>query len=427
MAEHHPDLAARMRGQWDLLPDLYSPVDPAVTPYRFTTDPQVEAALPRWIAPRAPLLADEPTIELMRTATFLADPVADAYAVRAGEMGHRQALELLRRACREGLDAVPEAPAELVAMIRSMEATPSWIDMGLVEEGARESRIPAAYLTPYIIRGVFLGTFTNTYSALPMALTGALTSRRAAHRVRQTSAFFTVTTLPGALRRNGAGFEAAAVVRLMHSLVRVGALSDEGGWDASVYGMPVPQVDQMPAGMVNMYLLARKMQAAGGTDFNSRERAVVEFTRYRCFLLGLPEELLPTTPADVIRVFHGRGALLRDDFDDATCGQLVRSTIEAQLDLDGSLSSRVRESIERSWSKIAFCRAFVDGDRERAAAMGVHITAADRVRVGVTSPFVLGRMALAVALAGRPRLGRVIDQVTIRVLRRRLADYGAAD
>ncbi|WP_114201678.1 hypothetical protein [Janibacter anophelis] len=57
--------------------------------------------------------------------------------------------------------------------------------------------------------------------------------------------------------------------------------------------------------------------------------------------------------------------------------------------------------------------------------MGVHIAAADRLRVGATSPFVLGRMALAVALSGRPRLGGLIDRVTIRILRRRLADYGA--
>lgn len=416
-------LAHTVRRQWARLPDLYTPIDPDVTPHRFTTDPDVASALPPWIASRTPVLEDPAVVELMRTATLLGDVVGDALAVRAQELGMRTVVDMLRRACRSGLGSVPDAPSELIALIRDMEATPSWIDMDLVAEGARESRVPAAYLTPFIIRGVFLGTFTNTYSALPMALTGALTSTRAAHRVRETAAFFTVTTMPGALERHGPGFEAAAVVRLMHSMVRVSALTDEGGWDASTYGMPIPQVDQMPAGMVNMYLLARKVQATRAGRFNARERAVVEFTRYRCFLLGLPEELLPTTPEGVIQVFHARGALLRDDFDDATCGELVRSTIDARL-ANGGAAARIAESVERSWSKVAFCRAFCDGDRERAATMGVVVTTWDRLRVGLTAPFVLGRMSGAVLVSGVPGVRVGVDALTLKVLRRRLQAYG---
>ena len=37
------------------------------------------------------------------------------------------------------------------------------------------------------------------------------------------------------------------MVRLMHSMVRVNVLRT-GRWDLVVYGVPIPQVDQMPAG-----------------------------------------------------------------------------------------------------------------------------------------------------------------------------------
>ena len=87
-----------------------------------------------------------------------------------------------------------------------MEATPEWIDFDLVREGARQERIPAALLAPFITRGAFIATFTNTYAALPMALTGALRAKRAARRVNETASFFAVTTLPGALDRYGPGF-----------------------------------------------------------------------------------------------------------------------------------------------------------------------------------------------------------------------------
>jgi len=104
----------------------------------------------------------------------------------------------------------------------------------------------AALLAPFSTRGAFVATFTNTYAALPMALTGALSGKRAARRVNETASFFAVTTLPGALDRYGPGFEAAAMVRLMHSMVRYNALKKSDKWDTAIYGMPVPQVDRCP-------------------------------------------------------------------------------------------------------------------------------------------------------------------------------------
>ncbi|HAC58004.1 MAG TPA: DUF2236 domain-containing protein, partial [Rhodobiaceae bacterium] len=50
------------------------------------------------------------------------------------------------------------------------------------------------------------------------------------------------------------------------------------------------------AGTIAVFLLAFKLMREGRTEFTPAERAFVEFNRYRCWLLGLPEELLPTTP-----------------------------------------------------------------------------------------------------------------------------------
>ena len=42
-----------------------------------------------------------------------------------------------------------------------MERIPDWLDMDLVEEGARVDRNAAANLGPFIIRGAFIATFMN--------------------------------------------------------------------------------------------------------------------------------------------------------------------------------------------------------------------------------------------------------------------------
>jgi hypothetical protein len=421
---HYPELAERVRRQRELQPMLYGDVDFMARPYRLAPDPADESSLPSGLADRDAILADERVVELMSTATMLGDVVADPYASLMAEHSFKGLIDMLKLACREGIDAVPAAPEELRAFIAAMEATPDWLDMDLVREGARQSRIPAAFLAPFVTRGAFIATFMNTYAALPMALTGALGGQRAAKRVNETSSFFAVTTLPGALDRYGAGFEAAAMVRLMHSMVRYNALRRSDRWDVSVYGIPVPQVDQMPAGLINVYLLAAQLRNKGRSHFNDRERAVVEFGRYRCFLLGLPEELLPDTPEEILHVMHARAALLRDGFDENTCGELVRATMAAYLRADDTPFDRAAEAVEKSYSKAFFIRAFAGGDRDTAREMGVEFGVGDVARIAVTVPFVIGRMVAVTAASRIPGLREITDSYAIRVLRRRLATYG---
>jgi hypothetical protein len=426
MTLHYPELADRVRSQRELQPAMYGDLDLARTPYRFTVDPAVRSSLPGWVAGRDELLEDDATVELMRTATMLGDVVADPYAALLDTYGTKRLIAMLTQACREGVDAVPDAPEELRTFIASMEEQPDWLDMDLVEEGARHSRISAAFLAPYLTRGAFIATFINTYAALPMALTGALSDKRAARRVTETASFFAVTTLPGALDRHGIGFETTAHVRLMHSVVRFNALKRSAKWDQDVYGVPVPQVDQMPAGMINIYILAAGAVRAGRTEWTPRERAIHEFVRYRCFLMGLPEDLLPEDPAGIVRVFHARAATLRHDFDDAICGELVRSTLAAYLRPEHTWRDRLADRVEKAWSKTFFTRSFGRGDGD-AEAMGVRLDRLDRLLVLATTPYIIGRFALVVRASGTARLQPWADAYTLRVLRRWLATYGVEE
>ena len=423
MVTYYPELAQRVRSQRDLQPDLYGNFDFDQQPDRLAIESDVESALPGWIADRASILEDDRVVELMSTATLLGDVVADPYAALMNSRSVTQLIDMLKRACREGIEAVPEAPPELASFIAAMEATPEWIDFDLVREGARQERIPAALLAPFITRGAFIATFTNSYAALPMALTGALSGKRAARRVNETASFFAVTTLPGALDRYGPGFEAAAMVRLMHSMVRYNALKRSDKWDTAIYGMPVPQVDQMPAGMIGQYLLAQKVRQQGRTEFSAEERAVIEFARYRCFLLGLPEELLPAEPADIIHVMHARSALLRHGFD-SICGELVRGTMAAYLRPGTSVFDRCAEAVEKSFSKLTFVRTFCNGHREIAEAMGVTMGPTDQLRIALTAPFIIGRFNAVTQASRIPALRDIIDAYVIGLLKLRLATYG---
>ena len=412
----------RVAAQKTLLPELYGQIDFDRLPERWTED--ASQAIVKDRAPMGVAMTDY-ELELVRAYTMLGDIVADAYAALMPRIPFRRLIDLLHQACAQGVERVEGAPPELVAFIRDMERTPDWVDMDLVREGARLDLNATANVSPFAIRGAFIATFLNKYSALPMALTGTLSNETAARRVRETAHFFACTVLPGALERFGEGFKAAAMVRLMHSMVRVNVLRS-GRWDAAVYGVPIPQVDQMPAGLIPIFLLAFRMLREGRREFTPGERAQVELARYRCFLLGLPEDLLADTPEGIVRMMTARNTTLREGFDDETCGSLIRATLAAYLPQDKSLASQLHDQLERRFAKLIFVEHFLGGDRELAAKIGIPIGTDDVVvgaLVGAGIALQVKAFDLAASIPGVRDLARAI---LLKRVEQQIASYGHA-
>jgi ER-bound oxygenase mpaB/B'/Rubber oxygenase, catalytic domain len=423
-----PAIAARVRAQATALPALYARFDFDRPPERWADGADDVTELGRVKGSnRAAYLAAPDLTARIREYTMLGDAAGDAYAALSRTLGFRRTVDMLTTACDHGIAAVLDAPPELAALIAEMEARPDWVDMQLVAEGAAYERNATANLAPFLIRGAFIATFLNKYSALPMALTGTLSHATAARRVKETATFFATTTLPGALERHGAGFKAAAMVRLMHSMVRVNVLSREGMWDATTYGVPIPQLDQMPAGLIPIYFLSQEVLGKGRKHFTREERARVEIARYRCFLLGLPEDLLAATPEEIVKIWRTRSATLRYDYDDKVCGGLLRATMEAELSADRSMKGRIMRFLERSVSRVFFVRAFLNGDTERAASVGVRVTEVDKLVHGATMLALVGRMAAYRLASKLPVLGELADRRLVRRIERQLANYGHAE
>ncbi len=424
MAPSIAQVHERIALQKSALPVMYGDVDFSATPERYTERVE-ESSLPKSLRHLPPPPAD--MVERVKAYTMLGDITADAYAALMGEYGFKRLVDMLTTACDHGIEAVPDAPKELVALIREMETKPDWLDMDLVREGARLNRLPMAVTSPWMIRGAFLATFLNKYTALPMAMTGTLGHSTASRRVNETATFFTVTTLPGALEPRGEGFKAAAMVRLMHSMVRFNILRRMKSWDKSVYGIPVPQVDQMPAGLIDVFLLAYQMLDEGRTEFTEEERARVEFSRYRCYLLGLPEDLLMDTPQGIVDIMNARGASIREGFDDETCGTLVRATLEAYLPPDRKPGHRIFNALEKRLARLVLVKHFLNGDAERARRIGVPVGPTEYAVAAVLFPYIAAKMALYRFALSVPGLRKVADRRLTARIRRLLKRYGHAE
>ena len=420
----------KVRAQKTRIPSLYGDIDFDATPERFTDSMDVRSTLPAHFARkyRKKILADHEKVERARAYTLLGDTVADAYAALMPAYSFRDLIGMLKKACDEGLDAVPDAPQELVDFITAMETTPDWVDMDLVREGARLSRNQMANLAPYVIRGAFVATFMNKYSGLPMAITGTLANDSVNRRINETASFFTTATLPGALERFGPGFKAAAMVRLMHSMVRFNILKRVKKWDPAIYGIPIPQVDQMPAGTMPAYLAAFKAMRKGRKHFTRNERAIVELSRYQCFLLGLPEELLPAEAPDIIDTMLTYSGTLREGYDDDTCGELTRATMSVYRPKDNKLTSKLHNLVERSVSKVFFNQAFLGkNDKSKAKEMGVEPHLIDYALSSIGTLFIMPRLIAYRTLQDIPVANKVADKILVRRINELLVDYGHAE
>jgi hypothetical protein len=409
------------------IPSIYGRVDFFVTPERFTVDTSVESEIaPEFASRRPELLANKERVALIKAYTMHGDPVADAYAALIPQYGFQRLVALLEEACERGVGNVPAAPAELVRFIHDMEHLPAWLDAKLIEQGARIERNAFAHRAPFIIRGGLLATFMNKYTALPMVMTGALSSKSAAHRLNETAIFFTQTVMPDVLDRHGAAFKDAAMVRLMHAMVRFNILCRGDRWDVKTYGIPIPQVDQMPAGLISIFRLALQALREGRTDFTPAERARTELARYRCFLLGLPEELLADTPQTIVDIFLTRFATLRHGFDD-TCRALVNATMNADLTPDHSLPSRIHAWLEHGFAKLFFVTTVARGDKQKAADVGVTLGMADYAGA-VVAAILIGARMTAYSIAARiPGLRDAADRSLVRKLTKQPASYGHAE
>jgi hypothetical protein len=421
------ELPALLATEAAQIPSMYGRMDFSITPERFTIEPDAVSELdPEFSQRRPELLANEELVARVKAYTMHGDPVTDAYAALIPKYGFHRLATMLEEACDRGLENVPSAPPELVQFIRAMEQFPVWLDPKLIKEGARMERNAYAHRAPFVVRGGFIGTFMNKYSALPMALTGALSNKTAARRVKETATFFTTTVIPGALDRHGAGFKSAAMVRLMHSMVRFNVLTRGNQWDVKIYGVPIPQIDQMPVALMPIFPLAQKALRKGRTTFTPAERARVDLARYRGYLLGLPQELLGDTPQGIVDIMLTRFATLRKGFDE-TCRGLVAATMTADLTPDHSRSSQVNAWMERGFSKLFFVTKSMRGDKHAAAGVGVRLGIADYLGAAAGAILITSRMAVYTIAAHLPVVSGVADRSLVRKLIRQLARYGHAE
>ncbi|WP_278256206.1 hypothetical protein [Nocardioides convexus] len=112
-------------------------------------------------------------------AMWRGDPLADAFVADFPALGHGPAMRMLRQACREGIDAVADAPDSLRALFAALDDTPTWLDTAAIDHASRyTSRYSRA-------SGIVLGAASLVSGYANSAASRPLESHRPVRRERR--------------------------------------------------------------------------------------------------------------------------------------------------------------------------------------------------------------------------------------------------
>ncbi len=250
--------------------------------------------------------------EVIGRDLMVGDPPADQLVGWMYSAGMATTRPMFDRALRDGIAAVPDAPAPLRTFFELVEAVPAWVN----QESLR--RAPAAYARSgidglYAARDVsFLGGYLASGFNKTLLRTGAL-EKGPARRFAETLQWALAVTGEGGIEPGGAGYQATVHVRLIHAIVRrhVGAMPD---WRTDQLGLPINQTD-MAATLVGALLAPPSVGMAMGVVLTPRELAdIAHLTRYAGWLMGVEEHWLPADFRDGIRIlYHTMGDLYNPD------------------------------------------------------------------------------------------------------------------
>lgn len=231
------------------------------------------------------------------------DPVAERFVAEVffGEIGHVRGRQLLTRALRDGIDAVPEAPESMRALFAEFDTVPDWVDREQVELGAEVWRRWGTML--FNVAGVTtLEIYTESGVALPLSLAGGYAGDSALRRFLESAKFWIDTSEPGGLFTPGSeGRTTAMLVRIMHVAVRQ-RVGSHPEWDAERWGLPISQTYMMLTQIGGSVAPAMALWVLGYQTTPAEMRAALHFNRYMGHLLGVDPEWMPETVRDCLQV-----------------------------------------------------------------------------------------------------------------------------
>lgn len=227
------------------------------------------------------------------------DELMDAVVARFRATGVAEGRAMLDQALDNGIGAVEDPPAELVALFTQLDNPPHWYDAELWETGRRLWNNASLSGKLGMFVGDTFGTFVGDEVAYATGQTGRFVNAFY-RRNLETFAWFNNMTYPNALDRRADTFKDTVRVRLMHSLVRAGLRRAWGDDQFAHHGNPISNAMMMSAAISFGLGPLLVDHAHGRTCSRDDLDAALMYWAYIAYIFGVAEELIPKNAAQAI-------------------------------------------------------------------------------------------------------------------------------
>lgn len=397
---------------------MYQP-PPTATRWRDPFAPEPWARRAAWVAPD--VTRDEDILRRLQAALHEGDPLADAVARFLTEDKAHAATRraMFERAVDHGIDEVPDAPAPLRALFAHVDAAPAWLDRVRIAR-AKQLAHRVSFGGDYVLSCfALLPGYLAIGTAKVLARTGGL-EKMARRRLAETSQFVADIYASGPMDRFSAGVRSAIRVRVMHALVRQHLLAD--GWDTAAYGVPINQFDQCGTNLLFSVTFTLGLRSLGFVLTKHEREDVIHLWRYVGRLLGIADDLVPTTEREGRRLLRLVGAAQQGPDGDA------RRLADALLEATAQRWEGVKFGSAFARMDIAFraglARAYVG--RDGADLLGLPNDAWRFAIYGVFPAVRLAELARRATPFGTRLLARTGEQLVNRYLARALGGNAPA-
>ncbi|MEV7039905.1 oxygenase MpaB family protein [Amycolatopsis sp. NPDC051061] len=314
--------------------------------------------LGRWLFIEGDIRGDERQVARLREFAQVQDQRADDVVAWMAQQPKGQGRKLFEDALKNG--AAAEGP--LKAFFDEVDAKPYWVDDERLERGAKA-------ITRAGLLGLFplgdmslMGGYLASRATKSLVGTGEI-EYQATRRLVETAAWWIDVTTPGALKHGEQGYASALRIRLVHAHVRA-AMNRRDDWDYDAWDRPVNQVQT--AGTLLLFSLVYVFGTQLlGLRYSARERGdILHLWRYIGWLMGVDDELLPTSEEDAWRLLWLLAATEFIPDDDSK--RLAKALIEANAAVGegrgavGKVLSHVSVAVHSSISRLVLGKRNAD-------------------------------------------------------------------
>jgi hypothetical protein len=308
---------------------------------------------------RFDLLPPDEKVRKFALGYYDGDAMADEFVGEVcRERTESECWAMLEQGIEDGVEAVQDRPGSMVRLFRELERDPDWLDMELVQLGAKSFRHygPAVFS---LAGASTLLSYTESSIVKPLAFTGAYAGESALRRFMETSRFWIDVSEPGALMPGGDGRGTAMRVRVLHALVRR-RLMNHGDWDLDSWGVPISQSDALVTLIASSLTPGFGLRLMGYRTSLAEIGAMMHFWRYIGHLMGVQPRWYPADVKEAIQL--SAVFFIKREFSAGEDGvELIESYPAAFKPEHGTpLTKRLRDEVNYR-AQLGYTRFFLPG------------------------------------------------------------------